>query len=91
MTKQFLLGFRLSHEDGSKSRWVFVNDNEYMLNISIRLNDGSRHHFSEELDHVHNWARNRHLNLEICQFETRGCDGNSWTDLKFEPVTGTKP
>lgn len=69
MKQQFLYGYRLSHEDGSQSRWRFINDNDIILTIRITLRNGSHYYFSEEVDFVYNWAYDRKLRVECCQFE----------------------
>lgn len=79
--KQFILGYRLSHAEGTKSRWQFVNDNDIILTIAIKLNNGSRYHFSEEIDYVYNWAANRGLKAETCKFEV--CTNGEHLEFKF--------
>lgn len=63
-----IIGYRLSHTDGSKSRWQFINDNDSILTISIKLKNGSKYHFSEGVDFLSNWARLRDLTVARCCF-----------------------
>ena len=88
MTNQYIYGYRLSHEDGSRSRWTFINDDDHILTLRIKLKNGARFHFSKESEFVYNWASNRRLEVERCQFEVRGAAAPSWEQIEFYPVTG---
>lgn len=85
MTEQYLYGYRLSHADGSRGRWSFVNDNSLYLSISIRLSNGVQYTYNGSTDSVYDWAANRELQLESCCFEVRGAQADSWEQLEFYP------
>jgi hypothetical protein len=58
MNTQNLYGYRLSHEDGSQSKWVFINSLDGLLDINIKLRNGARYHFAEYHgdDFIDTWA-----------------------------------
>lgn len=62
---QNLYGYRLTHEDGSSSKWVFVNSLDGLLDINIKLRNGAHYHFSEYHgdDFIDTWAYNHNFKV----------------------------
>lgn len=64
-----IFGYKLSAEDGSESRWMFINERFQRLVLPLRLKNGATLQFDGFGDEIIAWAAPRELTVERLVFD----------------------
>lgn len=64
-----LFGYKLSAEDGSESRWIFVNSSNAPISIALTQKNGAWQIYEGYSEGIQPWAAPRELKVETCVFD----------------------
>lgn len=66
---QYIYGYRLTHSDGSTSKWKFLDETSALLAIDIRTKENVNYRYSGHFEDIDAWASPRDITVECIKFQ----------------------